>query len=265
MARSIIAPNSASNWKVEATSFTRTATPTRCPCGRNRSWGAGAKGQVYQRGQYPDAFVRGVGDVRHLSLEQGAGLEMYLPIRQTADWSSVDLVVRTALPPGELAQAYVRRSGRLSRTCRPTNLGRCSSGSTERFHPADLSCCCWAGFAVFALILASLGIYGVISYSVSQRTREIGIRMALGASASDLQARIIAQTLGLAAAGMALGTAASWVVARALEGSLFGITAKDPITFAGMLGVLTAVAVVAGYLPARRASLIDPMTALRSG
>jgi ABC-type antimicrobial peptide transport system permease subunit len=120
------------------------------------------------------------------------------------------------------------------------------------------------GFAFFALVLASLGIYAVISYSVSQRTQEIGIRMALGASAGHLQARIIAQTLGLAAAGMVLGTGASWALARAFRGLLYEVTSTDPVTFLGMLVVLTTVAAVAGYLPARRASRIDPMTALRA-
>ena len=120
------------------------------------------------------------------------------------------------------------------------------------------------GFALFALVLASLGIYGVISYSVNQRTQEIGIRMALGASAGDLQTGIILQTLGLAAMGMLLGAAASWALARALSGLLYGVTPGDPATFAGMLIVLTAVAAMAGYLPARRASRIDPMVALRA-
>jgi ABC-type antimicrobial peptide transport system permease subunit len=88
--------------------------------------------------------------------------------------------------------------------------------------------------------------------------------MALGASARDLQARILSQTLGLAAIGMLLGTAASWILARAIGGLLYGVTATDPVAFAGMLIVLTAVATVAGYLPARRASRIDPMQALRA-
>jgi ABC-type antimicrobial peptide transport system permease subunit len=117
---------------------------------------------------------------------------------------------------------------------------------------------------LFALLLASLGIYGVVSYGVNQRTQEIGIRMALGASASGLQAGIITQTLQLAAVGMLMGAVASWALARALGGLLFGVTATDPLTFLGMLAVLTLVAATAGYLPARRASRIDPSTALRA-
>ena len=120
------------------------------------------------------------------------------------------------------------------------------------------------GFAAFALVLASLGIYALISYSVNQRTQEIGIRMALGASARDVQAGIVMQTLWLAAVGMAIGAAASWALARSLSGLLFGVTASDPATFLGMLLVLTVVATLAGYLPARRASRIDPMVALRA-
>ncbi len=120
------------------------------------------------------------------------------------------------------------------------------------------------GFSAFALILASLGIYAVISYSVNQRTQELGIRMALGASALDLQSGIILQTLSLAAMGMLIGVVASWLLARALGSLLFGVTSTDPATFLGMLIVLTAVAALAGYLPARRASRIDPMIALRA-
>jgi ABC-type antimicrobial peptide transport system permease subunit len=121
------------------------------------------------------------------------------------------------------------------------------------------------GFAVFALILASLGIYALISYSVNQRTQEIGIRMALGASAREVQGRILGQTMTLAAIGMAIGLSVSWVAARSISGLLFDVTANDPATFAGMVAVLAAVTALAGYIPARRASRIDPLTALRDG
>jgi predicted permease len=296
------------------------------PLGRNRSWGAGAKGQFYAPGHYPEAFVRVVsdgyfrtmgvplrdgrdfterdtpsseqvivinqtmartlwpgqnalgqivgadrdrrvvgiaGDVRHLALEQGAGLEMYLPIRQCRDYSSADLVVRTTLPPAELASAI--RAGLKpivpnlpGNDFRPLQQLVDKAVSPRRFVVLLLG-----GFALFAVILASLGIYGVISYSVNQRTQEIGIRMALGASAGDLQMRIVTQTLRLAAIGMSLGAVASWAVARMLTGLLFGVTPADPVTFLGMLILLTAVAAAAGYLPARRASRIDPTVALR--
>ncbi len=120
------------------------------------------------------------------------------------------------------------------------------------------------GFALFALVLASLGIYGLISYSVQQRTQEIGIRMALGASSRDVQGRIILQTLRLAAVGVALGAAASWLLARGIGGLLFDVAPSDPATFLGMAAVLLLVALAAAYLPARRASRVDPMVALRA-
>jgi ABC-type antimicrobial peptide transport system permease subunit len=115
-----------------------------------------------------------------------------------------------------------------------------------------------------ALLLASLGIYGVVSYSVNQRSQEIGIRMALGASASQVQLAVLRKTVALALGGALLGTVGSIAVARLLESLLYGVRPGDAATFAGMLVVLTAVASLAGYLPARRASRIDPMSALRS-
>jgi predicted permease len=297
------------------------------PLGRNRSWGAPAKGVVYPKGKFPDAFVRVVSDgyiqamgiplragrdiserdtpatdpviminetmartlwpgedalgkvmkvngdrhvvgivadVRHLALEQGAGMEMYLPIRQCRDWASLDLVVRTTLPPSQLATA-IRAALKPIQPNLPGNDFRSLQQLVDKaVSPRRFVVLLLGGFALFALILASLGIYGVISYSVTQRTQEIGIRMALGASAANLQMRILVHTLILAAVGIVLGMGASWALARALRGFLFGVTSTDPITFAGMVLVLTLVAAIAGYLPARRASRIDPMIALRT-
>jgi ABC-type antimicrobial peptide transport system permease subunit len=121
-----------------------------------------------------------------------------------------------------------------------------------------------SGFAGFALILASLGIYAVISYSVGQRTAEIGIRMALGASPGNLQKSILLHTLALCAGGLVVGVVLSEMLTKALRSLLFGVTPNDPVTFIAMLVVLTSVAAAAGYLPARRASRIDPMIALRA-
>jgi len=205
-----------------------------------------------------------VGDVRHLALEQASGMEMYLPMRQCQDISSVDLVVRTSLPPAALA-ASVRAALKPIAPNLPGKEFRTLQQLVDKaVSPRRFVVLLLGGFALFALLLASLGIYGVVSYGVNQRTQEIGIRMALGASASRLQAGIILQTLGLAAVGMLLGAVASRVLARALGGLLFGVTANDPLTFLGMPAVLALVAAAAGYLPARRASRIDPSTALRA-
>jgi predicted permease len=205
-----------------------------------------------------------VGDVHHMALEEGSGNEFYIPIRQTGDYGSVDLVVRTSMPTTELA-------GRLREALRPIepdlptqNLRTLRTLVDRAVSPRRFVVILLGGFAGFALILASLGIYAVISHSVSQRTQEIGIRMALGASAEMLQKSILLQTLGLAAIGMAAGSAASWVLARTLSGMLFGVTPSDPLTFVAMVIILAAVAALAGYLPARRASRIEPMSALRT-
>ncbi len=297
------------------------------PLGRNRSWGAPAKGQVYPPGKFPDAFVRVVSDgylramgipliagrdisdrdrpttepvivinqtmartlwpgqnavgqimlacgerhvvgvvsdVRHLALEQESGMEMYLPIRQCGDFSSVDLVIRTSLPPEELATGVRAALKPIAPNLPGKDFRTLQQLVDKAVSPRRFVVILLGGFALFALLLASLGIYGVISYGVSQRTQEIGIRMALGASASRLRAGIMGQTLGLAAIGIFLGAAASLALARALSGLLFGVTARDAVTFLGMPVVLTLVALAAGYLPARRASRIDPAVALRA-
>jgi predicted permease len=205
-----------------------------------------------------------VGDVRHKALEQGSGSEMYIPIRQCMDSGSIDLVVRSRLPLATVASQVQASIRPIEPTLpkggfRPLQQLVDKAASPRRFIVLLLG-----GFAVFAVLLASLGIYGVISYSVNQRTKEIGIRMALGASTGEVQRRVVMQTLALAAAGMLVGVAASTGLARALRGLLFGVTYGDPLTFLGTMGVLLAVAVLAGYLPARRASRIDPTVALRA-
>lgn len=121
-----------------------------------------------------------------------------------------------------------------------------------------------AAFATLGLVLASLGIYGVISYSVTQRTQEIGIRMVLGATSGRVQLGVISRTLRMAMIGIAAGTVLSFAVARAIALLLFGTESNDPTTFVGMILLLGAVAFVAGYIPARRASRINPMIVLRS-
>jgi ABC-type antimicrobial peptide transport system permease subunit len=120
------------------------------------------------------------------------------------------------------------------------------------------------GFAAFALILASLGIYAVISYSVSQRQLEIGIRMALGASPATVRRLVLRDTVRLAVVGVAIGIVGALVLARLVASRLFGVTPTDPLTFAAVVAVLTSVAALAGYLPAARAARIEPMSALRT-
>jgi predicted permease len=203
------------------------------------------------------------GDVRHLALEREAGSEMYLPIRQ-GGWSSVDLVVRTKLPPASLASS-VRTVLRPINPSLPTGEFRTLDQLVDRaVSPRRFMVWLLGVFAFLALILSSLGIFGVISYSVNQRTQEIGIRMALGATPQNVQLGVIRQTMSMVSIGIAVGGAGAWALARLLGSLLYGIAPSDPITFLLMMAVLTTAALAAGYLPARRASTVDPMSALRS-
>ena len=189
---------------------------------------------------------------------------MYLPMRQTGDFGSMNLVVRTALPPDRLASS-VRAALRQIDPNLPASEFRILQDLVDKaVSPRRFLVLLLTGFAGFALLLAMLGIYAVISYSVNQRVQEIGIRMALGASATNLQSNILLRTLGLAAVGLALGIAASRALTGTLESLLFGVTPGDPVTSIGIGAVLIAVAARAGYIPARKASRIDPMMALRS-
>jgi predicted permease len=204
-----------------------------------------------------------VGDVRHVALEQGSGSEMYMPIRQCQDWGSVDLVVRSNLPLTELASRVEGTLHPLTPDLPKGSMRPLTNLVDRAVSPRRFIVWLLTGFALFALILASLGIYGVISYSVTRRTQEIGIRMALGAQVARVRRQIVMQTLFLASIGLIIGAIASTAVAHALSGLLFGVTYGDPLTFLSAAVVMLAVAMVACYLPAHRASRIDPMVALR--
>jgi predicted permease len=223
-------------------------------------------GQIILNDCAPERKVVGVaGDVRHLALEQSSGNEMYIPMRQCQDLASADMVVRSSMPTADLVAALRSTLTPLAPNLVGTDFRRIQQLVDRSTSPRRVVVILLGGFAVFALVLASLGIYALISYSVNQRTQEIGIRMALGASAREVQGRILGQTMTLAAIGMAIGFSVSWVAARSISGLLFDVTASDPATFAGMVAVLAAVTALAGYIPARRASRIDPLTALRDG
>jgi predicted lysophospholipase L1 biosynthesis ABC-type transport system permease subunit len=205
-----------------------------------------------------------VADVRHEAPEKPGDSEMYRPMRQTLDFSAVQLVVRTALPPERLAAAARTALRPIDPNLPISEFKTLQNLVDKAVSPRRFLVLLLAGFAGFALLLASLGIYAVISYSVNQRVQEIGIRMALGASATALQSRILLQTLELAALGLALGMAASCALTGTLGSLLFGVTPGDSVTFIVMGSLLILVAAFAGYFPARRASRIDPMVALRA-
>jgi len=211
-----------------------------------------------------DTKVIGViSDVRQTSLEDTAIPEVFVPITQ-GDPQGVELVLRSKLPPKVLASSVMStlrelNPGQPSVEFRPIQQLVDHSVSPRRFFVLLV-----AIFAALGLVLAALGIYGVISYSVTRQTQEIGIRMALGATPARVQFGVIARTLRLALLGIAIGAVASFSASKVIGSLLFKTERTDPTTFLSVLILLVAVAILAGYVPAHRASRVDPMIALRT-
>ncbi len=205
-----------------------------------------------------------VDDLQTTSVEGKAGQQMYLPMTQGWDSDSVQLMVRSKLPVSTLAPMVLHAVREIDPTQPVAQLLPMKSVLDRANSPRRFFAVLVGIFAGLGLLLASLGIYGVISYSVTRQTQEIGVRMALGATRERVQMGVISKTLRMALMGIAVGTAASFAMAKAISTLLFGTEATDPVTFAGMVVLLVSVAFAAGYLPARRASRVDPMVALRT-
>jgi predicted permease len=211
-----------------------------------------------------DAHVIGViADVHESSAESNAGWQMYLPATQQGP-EGAQLVVRTKLQPATLATSVMSTLRQINPGQPATEFKPIQGLVDHAVSPRRFFVLLVGIFAGLGLFLASLGIYGVISYSVTRQTQEIGIRMALGATQGRVQRGVIWKTLRLALIGIAVGTVASFGVSSLIAALLFGTTPTDPVTFLGMVVLLTLVAFIAGYIPARRASRIDPMIALRT-
>jgi predicted permease len=204
-----------------------------------------------------------VADVRHSSLEEEAGNEMYILVSQQPTWwGAVELVVRSSLPPESLVGG-VRAAIRAADADLPASDFQSLNDIVDRaVSPRRFILLLIESFAFAALLLASFGIYGVLSYSVSQRTREMAIRMALGAPAAGLRRQVVGRTLALTGAGIAIGWAGAWLLSRMVASLLYGVSATDPATYGGVALLLALIAALAGYFPARRASRIDPMAVL---
>jgi predicted permease len=197
--------------------------------------------------------------------------EMFLPYLQNKEYLSggsfatayLTLVVRTVGSPADLAasiQAQIRAIDKNVPISEVQTMEQVVSDATaqSRFYLFLLS-----AFACVALVLAAAGIYGVISYSVSRRTHEIGIRMALGAAANEVVRLVLVQGMALALAGVVAGAAGALALNRMLSGMLYGVQPGDPATFLAVSLLLSFVALAATYIPARRAAKVDPMVALR--
>ena len=188
---------------------------------------------------------------------------VYVPLSQSDGVAQVAFYVRTALPEASLAPAVREAIGRLDAQLPVYDLKTMEAQIGESLFVERMVAALSAAFGLLATLLASVGLYGVISYSVARRTREIGIRMALGAPRSRVLRLILGEVCLLGAAGLVLGLPLALGLARLLRAQFFDVSPYDPLTVAAATVLLSAVTLAAGFVPARRAMRVDPMTALR--
>ncbi len=216
--------------------------------------------------EYPWLTVVGVaGNVRTQGLNIPFFPEIYMPYMQFSSWHErpFDLVIRTFGQPLSIVPAVRRAVAELDRNLPISDVRTMDKVSDQTLSLKNFVTMLLASFAGLALLLAAIGIYGVMAYSVAQRTQEIGIRMALGAEQRDILSSVIRQGLALAFTGILVGLVAAFGLTRFLSNQLYGVKPTDPLSFAVVAFVLAAVALVATYVPARRASQVDPVAALR--
>lgn len=217
-------------------------------------------------GEFPWLTVIGVaGNVRTQGLNIGFFPEIYMPYQQYSSWSErpYNLVIRTSGKPLSVLSAVRRAVAGIDANLPVSDVRTMDQVTNETLSLKNFLTMLLASFAALALFLAAIGIYGVMAYSVAQRTQEIGIRMALGAKHRDLIGSVIRQGLGLALAGSTVGVLAALGLTRFLSTQLYGVKPNDGFTFATAPLIVLAIAFLATYIPARRASQVDPMVALR--
>ncbi|HEV7890009.1 MAG TPA: ABC transporter permease [Pyrinomonadaceae bacterium] len=201
-------------------------------------------------------------DGKYRSLGDRSRPYLYTPLFQSYQ-PRMTLVVRTSGEPAALAGTVRGQLRALDPNLPVAEVRTLAEQFDLSLLPARVAAYTLGGFGLLALALAAIGIYGVVSYSVAQRTREIGVRVALGARARDVMRLVIGEGLSVVGLGLALGLALAFVVARLFASFLYGVGAADPLTFVGVPALLGSIALAAGYLPARRATKVDPMVALR--
>lgn len=214
----------------------------------------------------PEDWTQVVGvvkDVRQLELMADPKPQMYLPYKQRGFFEPRDLVVKTEVDPASLAATVRKAVWEIDKDQPVSNIRTMEEILLDSIARQRFSMLLLAIFAGVALILAAVGIYGVMSYSVAQRTHEIGIRMALGAQTSAVLKLAVGYGLKLVVAGVGIGLIAAFALTRVMSTLLFGVTATDPMTFGVISVLLILVAAIASYIPARRATKVDPIIALR--
>src|SRR5438105_4032437 len=203
-----------------------------------------------------------VGDAKTGSLTGEGGAQIYVPHAQDSQWNFMGLVIRTAGDPAAFATTLRREVQALDKDQPIYNVRTMDDVVMNSLGTRRVSMQLFAVFGIAALLLAAIGIYGVMAYTVTQRTQEIGIRMALGAQRSDVLGLVVRQGMTLAAIGVVAGLAGAFALTRLLAHLLFGVAATDPLTFVAIPLLLLVVALVACYVPARRAARLDPKIAL---
>ncbi|WP_246153641.1 ABC transporter permease [Terriglobus albidus] len=224
--------------------------------------GESAVGKILMRGKEADHVIGVVNDVREEDVEAGTGSQIYYPATQQ-DPAGAQLVIRTSLPPASLATGILHILRALNPRQPAAEFRPLRTIVDRAVSPRRFFMMLVGAFASLGVLLAALGIYGIISYSVTQKTQEIGVRMALGATTGRVRRDVILSTLRLAAIGIVTGTVVSITSARLIASLLFGTSPWDMTTYLVMMLAILAVALMSGYLPARRASRVDPLAALR--
>jgi putative ABC transport system permease protein len=203
-----------------------------------------------------------VGDVRYSGLDDPGEAAIYTPFAQTPfQWSN--LMIRATVPPETLVQSVRAAVASVNSSLQPANFRTMDQLVSDSVAQPRFNTVLLAAFAALALALAAVGIYGVIAYSVTQRTQEIGVRVALGARSGNVVSLVLKQGMTPAFIGALIGLGGAWALTRLISGLLFEVSATDPPTFAAVALLLMAIALLACYIPARRATKIDPLVALR--
>jgi putative ABC transport system permease protein len=230
--------------------------PNQDPLGKRLMFGFPPDGALERE------IVGIAGDVRDVALSQEPGPMMYVPYTQAPFWGA-NLVVKSTLAVAGVAAAIQEEVRRIDKDLPVTDIATMPEIVDASVAQARFRTFLLALFAGMALLLAATGIFGVISYSVSCRTNEIGIRVALGASSGSILGGVFRETLMLALVGLAIGLPCALAASHLIGHLLFGVSAYDPATLGAVALGLAAVAALAGYVPARRAMRVDPMVALR--
>jgi len=234
--------------------FAKKFLPGQEPIGQRLNFGG--------REKEPQEIIGVVADVKNDDVDEAVDPIAYSPYAQNP-WSTMSLVIRGTQDPTRLASAVRSEVQALDPNLPVSNIKPVRQMIDERVSPKRLMTYILGVFALVALLLASVGIYGVMSYAVTQRTREIGVRMALGAEAVDVLKLVIKNGMTMALVGVAIGLAGAYALTRLLANLLFKVTPTDVMTFAAVSISLIVVALIACYIPARRATKVDPLVALR--